>query len=363
MHFGEPVEEQRLEALLRPGGGIDTILTADVYGQGAADELVGRALAGVPREEYCLVGAVGHDFYAGERQGAKGFPRFTDPALRRPGDYADYLRRATERSLARCGVDSFDVLLLHNPDRTGFTSEAVWDGMAALRDDGLAGAVGIAPGPANGFVLDLIDCLARFGDRIDWAMTILGPLEPWPGEIALPAAVDAGVNTIARVVDYGGLLWGGLRSADELGERDHRSFRPAGWIERGRERVDLLRPFADRHGLTPLQLACQWNLAHDAVACTVPTLIEERAPDAATVEQQRAELAATPVDVVLDTAEVNAIRAIGDNSGSMDLKGGVPDYEGPARPDRWPLSPDLLTAAEQWGIEPQRDLRRLRPSA
>jgi aryl-alcohol dehydrogenase-like predicted oxidoreductase len=363
MHFGEPVDEPRLEALLRPGGGIDTILTADVYGQGAADELVGRALTGIPREDYCLVGAVGHDFYAGERQGAKGFPRFTDPALRGPGDYAGYLRAATERSLARCGIDSFDVLLLHNPDRVGFTSEAVWDGMAALRDDGLAGAVGVAPGPANGFVLDLIDCLARYGDRIDWAMTILGPLEPWPGEIALPAAVDAGVNVISRVVDYGGLLWGGLRSADGLGERDHRSFRPAGWIERGRERVELLRPIADRHGLTPLQLACQWNLAHDAVACTVPTLIQERAGDAATVEDQRAELAATPDDVVLSTAEVNAIRAIGDNSGSMALKGGVPDHEGEARPDRWPLTPELLTAAEQWGIEPQRDLRPLRPSA
>ncbi len=363
MHFGQPIEEERLETLLRPGGGIDTVLTADVYGQGAADELVGRALAGVPRSDYCLVGAIGHDFYDGERQGAKGFPRFTDAALRQSGDYAGYLRRATELSLERCGVDRFDVLLLHNPDRTGFTSEAVWDGMAALREAGLTGAIGVAPGPANGFVLDLIDCFERFGDRIDWAMTILGPLEPWPGELALPAAVDAGVNVITRVVDYGGLLWGGLRSADGLAERDHRSFRPAGWIERGRERIELLRPIAERLGLTPLQLACQWNLAHDAVACTVPTLIQERGDGAAPIEDQRAELAATPADVVLTTADVNEIRAIGDNSGSMALKGGVPDHEGEPRPDRWPLAPELLTAAEQWGIEPQRDLRPLKPSA
>ena len=82
----------------------------------------------------------------------------------------------------------FDLLLLHNPDRTGFTSEAVWDGMAALRDAGLADAIGVAPGPANGFTLDLIDCFERFGDRIDWAMVILNPLEPWPGELCLDAA-------------------------------------------------------------------------------------------------------------------------------------------------------------------------------
>jgi aryl-alcohol dehydrogenase-like predicted oxidoreductase len=244
MHFGEPIDEARLEALLRPGDGIDTVLTADVYGQGAADELVGRALSGIRREDYCLVGALGHDFYSGERQGAKGFPRFTDPALRGPDEYADYLRMAAERSLERCGVDYFDVLLLHNPDRAGYTSEAVWDAMATLRDEGLAGAIGVAPGPANGFVLDLIDCLERFGDRIDWAMTILSPLEPWPGELALPAAVQARVNLITRVVDYGGLLWGDLHSAEGLGGRDHRSFRPQGWIERGRERID--RRGADR---------------------------------------------------------------------------------------------------------------------
>jgi aryl-alcohol dehydrogenase-like predicted oxidoreductase len=363
MHFGEPIDEARLEALLRPGDGIDTVLTADVYGQGAADELVGRAVAGTPRGDYCLVGALGHDFYSGERQGAKGFPRFTDPALRGPDGYADYLRMAAERSLERCGVDSFDVLLLHNPDRTGYTSEAVWDAMAALRDDGLAGAIGVAPGPANGFVLDLIDCLERFGDRIDWAMTILSPLEPWPGELALPAAVQAGVNVITRVVDYGGLLWGGIDSAADLGERDHRSFRPQGWIERGRERIDRLRPIAARLGLTPLQLACQWNLAHDAVACAVPTLIQERGADATPIEQQRTELAATPAEVVLDTADVNAIRAIGDNSGTMALKGGVPDHEGDDRPDRWALTPALIDAGAGWGIDPERDLRLQTPSA
>src|ERR687887_2820434 len=113
MRFGEAISEERLEALLRPGDGIDTVLTADAYGAGEADALLGRALAGVPRASYCLIGAVGHDFYEGEREGAKGFPRFTDPRLRSPDAYGDYLRMATERALERCGVDSFDLLLLH----------------------------------------------------------------------------------------------------------------------------------------------------------------------------------------------------------------------------------------------------------
>jgi aryl-alcohol dehydrogenase-like predicted oxidoreductase len=356
MHFGEEISEERLAALLRPGEGIDTVLTADTYGQGEADLLLGRTLQGVPRDEVSVVGAIGHDFYDGERDGPRGFPRFTDPRLRGPDQYASYLRAAAERSLERLGLDGFDLLLLHNPDRTGYTSDAVWDGMAALRDTGLARMIGVAPGPANGFTLDLIDCLERFGDRIDWAMVILNPLEPWPGELVLPAAARAGVRVLTRVVDYGGLLWGDLDAGHEFPRSDHRGFRPAGWVERGLERVDAMRPIAERHGLTLLQLACQWNLAHEAVACCAPTLIQESGPGARPVEDKRAELAATPSEILLSPTELSNIRELGDNTGSMVLKGGVPDHEGEERPDRWGLSPELAGVGERWGIEPARDL-------
>ena len=140
---------------------------------------------------------------------------------------------AAERSLERLGADRFDVLLLHNPDRTGYTSAAVWDGMAALRDEGLASAIGVAPGPANGFTLDLLDCFERFGERLDWAMVILNPFEPWPGELVLDAAARHGIDVITRVVDYGGLFWGDVARRRAFPQHDHRRFRPEGWVERG----------------------------------------------------------------------------------------------------------------------------------
>ena len=359
MHFGEPLDDEQLLALLRPDDRIRTAITADAYGAGDADRMLGRAVAGLPREDYVLVGAVGHDFYEGERQGAKGYPRFTDPSLRGPGDYASYLRRATEASLERCGVDRFDLLLLHNPDRIGYTSEQVWDGMAALRDAGLTDLIGVAPGPANGFTLDVIDCFERFGDRIDWAMLILNPLEPWPGELALPAAERHGVQVITRVVDYGGLFGGDLRDAGMLGPRDHRAFRPKGWIEAGLERIERMRPIAERHGLTLLQLACQWNLAHAPVACVAPTLLQEAGDGARPVEDKRAELAALPTEVLLTEAEVADLRAIGDNTNCMTLKGGVPNHDGPALPDRWQLDERLAELAARWAIDPARDLVKL----
>jgi aryl-alcohol dehydrogenase-like predicted oxidoreductase len=356
LRFGEAIDEERLQALLRPGEGIDTVLTADAYGEGDADRVLGRALAGVPREDYCLVGAIGHDFYEGERDGPRGFPRFTDRRLRDPDQFGSYLRMAVERSLERVGVDRFDLQLLHNPDRTGYMSEAVWDGMEALREAGLTAKIGVAPGPANGFTLDLISCFERFGERIDWAMIILNPFEPWPGELCLEAAQHRGVKLITRVVDYGGLFWGDLRPGTELARGDHRAFRPEGWIEAGLAKLERLMPLAERTKLTPIQLACHWNLAHPAVECVAPTLIQETGEEACPIEAKRVELAHLPSEQRLSAEDVAEIRAVGDNTGCLALKGASPLHEGEERPDRWGLDPELAAVGERWGIDPGRDL-------
>src|SRR5947209_19475911 len=63
MRSGEPLDEERFIALITPDETIRTVITADVYGTGDADRMLGRAIADKPREEICVVGAVGHDFY------------------------------------------------------------------------------------------------------------------------------------------------------------------------------------------------------------------------------------------------------------------------------------------------------------
>ncbi len=356
MRFGIPLDDEPFIELITPDESISTLITADVYGTGEADRMLGRAITGRPRDQVCIVGAVGHDFYAGERDGPKGFPRFTDARLRPASAYGEYLQMATERSLERCGVERFDLLLLHNPDRTGYTSEAVWRGMTALRERGLTRMIGVAPGPANGFTLDVIDCLERFGDVIDWAMIILNPLEPWPGELCLAAAAAHGVGVITRVVDYGGLFFDDVLPGQEFVTHDHRSFRPPGWIEAGRERLGAMRPIAERAGLTMIQLACQWNLAHDPVRCVVPTLIQEVGAHARPIAEKRAELAALPAEPRLLESDVVTIRSLGDNTGCMALKGGSPDHTGEERPDRWAVDEHLAQVAGRWRIEPERDL-------
>jgi hypothetical protein len=108
-----------------------------------------------------------------------------------------------------------------------------------------------------------------------------------------------------------------------------------------------------------IQLACQWNLAHAAVACVVPTLIQETGPDARSVESKRAEVASLPSEIRLSPEDVQAIRSLGDNTGSMTLKGASPEHSGEERPDRWGLDERLESVAARWGIEPERDLAQV----
>jgi len=92
------------------------------------------------------------------------------------------------------------------------------------------------------------------------------------------------------------------------------------------------------------------------VACVAPTLIQEAGPGGRPIEAKRAELAALPREVRLSEDEVAAIRDIGDNTGSMALKGASPAFAGEATADRWGLDEGLAALAARWGIDPARDL-------
>ena len=364
MHFGEALSDEQFIAAIQFAhkSGIRTFMTADVYGNGAADEMLGRALQGLPRDSYCLVGAVGHDFYTGKRDGSKGFPRFTDSRLRKPGEYLDYLRMATEKALERCQAQKFDCLLLHNPDSTGYSSDKVWSALDKLKDARLTDRLGIAPGPANGFTLDIILCMERFGPLLDWAMIILNPLEPWPGSLCLPAARKHEVKIITRVVDHGGLFHDDVKPGHKFGYGDHRTFRPAGWIEAGNEKLNKMRAVAEKHKLSMLQLACLWNLSQSPVQSVIPTLIQEADPNGKPIDKKIEELASLP-SFALSEEERNAIETIGNNKGCMALKGANRSHSGEPEADRWEISSDLESVGKRWGINPDADLVCTHPTA
>ena len=355
MHYGEALSEDRLVEVIRHSHeqGIRTFVTADVYGAGRADEIMGEALSVFPRDSYCLVGAIGHDFVKGVRAGSKGYPRFTDPELHSEAEYLDYMTKATSDSAKRCGVDAFDLLMLHNPDHRGYTSETVWNGMASLKEAGLAERIGIAPGPANGFSVDMIDCFKNYGELIDWAMVILNPMEPWPGRLVLGPAEQAGIKVLTRVVDYGGLFHGDVLPGHVFKDGDHRNYRPEGWVDTAYEKIGPMKEMAEASGLTLLQFACQWNLAQPAVECVVPTLIQENGETARPIEDKIKELATLPEEIKISAEHLARAEEIGDNEGCMVLKGASSRHEGnDPLPDQWAMRPELLAIAESHGINP-----------
>ena len=286
-------------------------LTADVYGEGEADRTLGR-VARRPRSRLVprSSGRSATTSIHGERQGPKGFPRFTDPALRGPDALRGVparRRRAEPRRRSASTASTFSSCTTRTAPAT--SRAAVWEGMAALRDAGLADAIGVAPGPANGFTLDLIACLERFGDVIDWAMVILNPLEPWPGELVLDAAAAAEVSR-----DHAG---GRLRRA-VLGRPGRRgphctsttiaASGPRAGSSAGFERIERMQPMRAETGLTA-----------DAARLPVEPLPPRgrmrradpdpggRPEDARPIEDKRRELAGLPLDLRLRRDQVAAI--------------------------------------------------------
>jgi aryl-alcohol dehydrogenase-like predicted oxidoreductase len=352
MHFGETLPEDRFLGCIKTAyeSGIRTFVTSDVYGNGKADALLGQALAGIDRSAYSLVGMIGHDFYHGERKGSQGYPRFTDPELRGPDGYDEFVQRATKLSLDRCGTDYFDLLMLHNPDIHGYTSEVLWKAMARAKETGLTRQLGIAPGPANGFTLDLIDCFEKFGQHIDWAMLILNPLEPWPVGLTLPACNKHGIKVMTRVVDHGGVFHDDLGGPDHVFKPgDHRSYRPEGWVGQGMEKANRMRPIAEKYNLSLLEFACIWNLSQPPVESVVPTFIQEAGENARLIEDKIREFGKMP-DVRFTPEEVEAVRQIGDNTGCMKLKGASKRHATSERCDEWPMKPELIKLAERYGV-------------
>ena len=105
-----------------------------------------------------------------------------------------------------------------------------------------------------------------------------------------------------------------------------------------------------------LQLSCAWTLAQPAVACVAPTLIQEAGPPRRRSRPSAPSSPPCPASRCSTQAELDAIAAIGDNTGCMKLKGASPVHEGEERPDAWPLDDELREIGRRFGIEADRDL-------
>ncbi|OAQ51535.1 hypothetical protein HTG_15885 [Natrinema mahii] len=239
--------------------GITYFDTGDVYGHGDSEKLLGRALSEV-RDEVTVATKVGYDFYNNPQAGHGELPKEMEP---------DYLREAVEKSLERLGMDSVDVLQLHNADVDEITPD-VLELLDELEEEGLIDATGLALGPSIGWLAE--------GDRaieeeFDSVQLVWNVLEQEVGNHFLETIERTGSSTslIPRVPHSSGILNEQVTPDTELGEGDHRGFRPDEWYETGWEKLEQLRFLEQGGERTMGQAAIAWLLSHDPVATVTPT--------------------------------------------------------------------------------------------
>jgi aryl-alcohol dehydrogenase-like predicted oxidoreductase len=277
--WGPNASEDEPVAAMRAGfdAGMTWIDTAEVYGSGVSERLVGRAIAG-RRDELIVATKVG-------------------PADEGSGFRPEEIRSACDASLGRLGIDVIDLYQLHWPDPSGIPVEESWGAMAELRDAGKVRFLGV-----SNFDRELIErCEAiRHVDSLQQEFSMLAlddrELIRWCGERG------------TGVVSYGplgfGALTGKLSREQAAATTDWRRSEEGPFRDENLERdfaiVDGLRPIAAALGITMAHLAIAWNIAQPGVTAAIAG---SRNPD-----HTRDNAAAG--DLELDGATLGAIEAL-----------------------------------------------------
>ena len=243
--------------------GITYFDTGDVYGHGASEKLIGRALEGV-RDEVTVATKIGYDFYNNPQAGHGELPKEM---------HREYLEEAFEKSLDRLGLERIDVLQLHNANVEEVDAD-VLEFLDELKEAGRIDAVGWALGPSIGW---LAEGDMAIEEEFDAVQLVWNAFEQEVGNHFLETIERTGSSTslIPRVPHSSGLLNEQVRPETELGEGDHRAYRPDEWYETGWEKLETLRFLEDAPAgggeRTMAQAALQWLLYHDSVATVTPT--------------------------------------------------------------------------------------------
>jgi aryl-alcohol dehydrogenase-like predicted oxidoreductase len=242
--------------------GITFFDTGDVYGTGANEEIVGKALAAIPREKVQISTKFGYAIEGGRQEHSQG---------ERPQDWTPaHARSALEASLRRLGTDHVDLYQLHNPRMDAIEHEDVFEELERLREEGKLRHYGVALGPAIGWREEGLRAIDE--RRISSVQTVYNVLEQEPGRAFLEAAERRGIGVMARVPTSSGLLEDKYTLETTFPPHDHRSHRPREWLVEGLQKVERLRFLSEEYGITMAQAALKFILAQEAIACVLPTV-------------------------------------------------------------------------------------------
>jgi aryl-alcohol dehydrogenase-like predicted oxidoreductase len=274
--WGEVSETAALEVLgAAVELGVTFFDTADVYGDGRSERLIGRFRAENPELPIMVATKMG---------------RRVDQV---PANFTlQNFRAWTDRSRQNLGMDQLDLVQLHCPPTAVYSHDQIYDALDTLVADGAIANYGVSVETCD----EALTAISRRGTAT--VQIILNAFRLKPLDAVLPSAVTNGVGIIARVPLASGLLSGAYTTATTFAENDHRNFNRAGQAfdvgetfsgvdyETG---VRAAQEFADLAAKLPFQATpAQAALAWVAQQPGVTTVI----PGARTVAQAKANAAA-----------------------------------------------------------------------
>jgi len=257
--WGSVGEDEALALIdVAVGAGVTFIDTADVYGDGRSERLIGRWLAENP----------GAGVMVATKMGRR--------VEQRVENYSpDAMRAWNDRSRQNLGVDTLDLVQLHCPPTALYATDAVFDDLDAMVAEGRMAAYGVSVETCD----EALAAIAR--PNVASVQIILNALRLKPLERVLPAAADAGVGIIARVPLASGLLSGRYDETTTFGADDHRTYNRHG------EAFDVGETFsgvpfdvglaavralldAVPAGATTAQFALRWIIDQPGVTTVIP---------------------------------------------------------------------------------------------
>ena len=239
--------------------GVNFLDTADVYGDGRSERLIGRLLKDRPDDEILVATKAG---------------RRLDPHAPEGYDY-DNLSDFAERSLKNLGVEALDLLQLHCPPTEVYRQDSTFEALDRLQEAGKVRNYGVS-----------VEQVEEARMALDYpglatVQIIFNVFRQKPAEEFFPLAEERNVGILARVPLASGLLSGKMRADRVFSEDDHRNFNREGQaFDRGEtfSGVDFetgLRAAEELKDLVPegntlAQFALRWILMHPAVSCAIP---------------------------------------------------------------------------------------------
>jgi aryl-alcohol dehydrogenase-like predicted oxidoreductase len=250
--WGPNESDEMVIAAIQAGldSGMNWIDTAEVYGKGRSEELVGKAVSG-RRDETFLFTKVA------PRPEGTGF---------RP----DQVKQAIQASLERLGTDHLDLYQLHWPDRS-VPLEETWGAMAGLQDEGLTLHIGLS-NVTRSMAERCIDIR-----HVDSVQNRFSLIDQQDRDDLLPSLPEWGVGYLAYSPLGLGILTGAITKETQFHPEDFRggargsvpeSFKPRN-LASNLSKVDKLRPIAKRLGTTLAPLALRWVVEQTGVTAAI----------------------------------------------------------------------------------------------